>query len=155
MSGFFHLMIDCFVYPEHPVHPVYDIEMEAMNTSFLEKRAPSTWLALILIALAAAIIYSNIYNSPFVFDEIARIAENSTIEDLANYLSFEQLLKPRAVVDFTFALNYKFGKLNVFGYHLINVLIHVSNGFLVYLLSQRPIAPICLSLFEPAILIMF
>ena len=30
-----------------------------------------------------------------------------------------------------------------------------GNDRFVYMLSQRPIAPICLSLFEPAILIMF
>ncbi|MES0447386.1 MAG: tetratricopeptide repeat protein [Desulfobacterales bacterium] len=46
-------------------------------------------------------------------------------------------------MDLTFALNYKFGKLNVFGYHLVNVLVHIINGFLVYLLvfailKQRP-----------------
>lgn len=34
-----------------------------------------------------------------------------------------------------FALNYKFGKLNVFGYHLAIVLIHFINGCLVYFLA--------------------
>ncbi len=47
----------------------------------------------------------------------------------------KQLLKPRAIVEFTFALNYKFGKLNVSGYHLVNVFIHILNGILVYFLS--------------------
>jgi len=98
-------------------------------------RLSSPWLALILIALVAAVIYSNIYHSPFVFDDKSQIVERMSIRHLENYLSFEQLLKPRAIVDLTFALNYKFGKLNVFGYHLVNVLIHIINGFIVYYLS--------------------
>ena len=82
------------------------------------------------------IIYSNIYQCPFVFDDIPGIKENAELRDLSNYLFFGSLLKPREIVDFTFALNYKFGKLNVFGYHLINVLIHIINGFLAYFLAH-------------------
>jgi len=58
------------------------------------------------------------------------------IRNVGNYLSFDRLLKPRDIVNLTFALNYRFGKLNVFGYHLVNVLIHVINGFLVYFLAH-------------------
>ena len=87
------------------------------------------------IALFCTIIYCNIYDSPFVFDDKRQIVENSKIRCLANYFSIEQLLKPRAIVDLTFALNYKFGKLNVFGYHLVNVLIHIINGFIIYFLA--------------------
>jgi len=101
---------------------------------FLSNRFSSHWLGLIVIGLSVLVIYSNIYNSPFVFDDGPRIVENSTIRDLSNYLSPDKLLEPRAIVDFTFALNYRFGKLNVFGYHLVNVLIHILNGFLVYIL---------------------
>jgi len=98
-------------------------------------RLSSPWLALIIIALVAAVIYSNIYHSPFVFDDTCQIVEKTSIRHLDNYFSFEQLLKPRAIVDLTFALNYKFGKLNVFGYHLVNVFIHILNGFIVYFLA--------------------
>ncbi len=93
------------------------------------------WPALILIALVAAIIYSNIYHCPFVFDDERQIVEKVKIRDLTNYLPLKQLLNPRTIVSFTFALNYKFGELNVFGYHLINVLIHVINGIIVYFLA--------------------
>ena len=92
-------------------------------------------LAIILIALSAATIYSNIFQAPFVFDDIVQIEDNVELRDPANYLSLDQRLRGRAIVNFTFALNYRFGKLNVFGYHLVNVLIHVINGLLVYLLS--------------------
>ena len=97
---------------------------------------PKHFPALILIPILALIIYSNIYQCPFVFDDGPGIEENTTIRTLSNYSSLGGLLRPRAIVGFTFALNYKFGKLNVFGYHLVNVLIHIINGFLVYFLAQ-------------------
>jgi len=92
-------------------------------------------IAISAICLLSILIYSNTFNSTFVFDDKFQIEENLEIRDLDNYFSIKQLLKPRAIVDFTFALNYKFGKLNVFGYHLVNVLIHILNGLLVYFLS--------------------
>ena len=97
---------------------------------------PKHFPALILIPILVLIIYSNIYQCPFVFDDGPGIEENTTIRTLSNYSSPGGLLRPRAIVGFTFALNYKFGKLNVFGYHLVNVLIHIINGFIVYFLAQ-------------------
>jgi len=93
------------------------------------------WFALIAIALAAFVIYSNIYHSPFVFDDINSITDKVRIRDLSNFSSPGRFLQPRSIVNLTFALNYRFGKLSVFGYHLVNVLIHIINGFLVYFLS--------------------
>jgi tetratricopeptide (TPR) repeat protein len=108
---------------------------DKMNFSILKRHLLNTYLPLILIALTVATIYSNIYDCPFVFDDTEQIAEKVKIRDLTNYFSLDQLLKPRGVVDFTFALNYKFGKLSVFGYHLFNVLVHIANGFVVYFLA--------------------
>ena len=38
----------------------------------------------------------------------------------------------RVFAYFTFALNYYFGGLNVFGYHLVNLLIHIGSGLVLY-----------------------
>lgn len=106
-------------------------------------RFPSRWFALIIIGFSVLVIYSNIYSSPFIYDDVTHIVENKTIKNLSNYFFPSKFLEPRAILDFTFALNYRFGKLNVFGYHLVNILIHILNGFLVYflvfaILKQRP-----------------
>jgi tetratricopeptide (TPR) repeat protein len=89
----------------------------------------------VLITLWTGVIYSNIYHAPFVFDGRTQLLDNTKIKDLGNYLSLERLLEPRGVVNLTFALNYKFGELHVFGYHLVNVLVHILSGFLVYFLA--------------------
>lgn len=101
----------------------------------MKKYLTRPWLALVLTALTAAVIYSNIYRSPFVFDDISSIVESKPIRDVSIFLSLKRLLRPRGIVDLTFALNYEFGKLDVFGYHLVNLIIHVINGWLVYFLA--------------------
>ncbi len=45
----------------------------------------SPWLAIILILLTASVMYSNIYSSPFVFDDIPQIEEKREIRYLNNY----------------------------------------------------------------------
>ena len=93
------------------------------------------WPALILIALAGLLIYSNIYHNPFVFDDIHIIRDNDVICDLSRYLQPENFFFRRGFTNLTFALNYQWGKLDVTGYHLVNVVIHVINGWIVYFLA--------------------
>ncbi len=106
-----------------------------MNDNWIAKNLTNPWLVLALIALVTVLIYSNVYRTPFVFDDLQRIEDNSKIRDLSRCLSPNQVFSPRPLVEITFALNYKLGKLNVFGYHLVNILIHLMNGFLVYFLA--------------------
>jgi Flp pilus assembly protein TadD len=93
------------------------------------------WFALVLILLIGFLAYSNIYQAPFAFDGVLHIEDKAKIRDLSNFLSPRVIFSHRPLVEFTFALNYKFGKLNVFGYHLVNVLIHIINGIIVYFLA--------------------
>jgi len=107
-----------------------------MENLKLRNISSAPWLALIVIALAAFTIYSNTYQCPFVFDDLHSIAENLKIRDLTNFFERHGLLHSRMIVDLSFALNYKFGWLDVFGYHLVNILIHIANGVVVYFLSM-------------------
>lgn len=101
----------------------------------LRRILENPWLAVALIALTAVIIYSNIYQGEFVFDDVRTIEENQDIRDLSKFLSLKQFVKKRPIVVLTFALNYRFGGLNVFGYHLVNLIIHIINGVIVYFLA--------------------
>ena len=94
------------------------------------------WFALALIAFVAVIIYSNIYSVPFVFDGTHHIEENLSIRDFDIFSSPQVIFYPRPLGLLTYALNYRLGGVDVFGYHLVNVLIHITNGFLVYFLAQ-------------------
>ncbi len=87
-------------------------------------------LSVILIATVAFIIYSNTFYSSFHFDDTPAIVENYAIHrfDLKEIFSTSS----RPILDLTFALNYYFGKLDVFGYHLVNIMLHVANGIMLY-----------------------
>jgi len=93
------------------------------------------WLALVLIALTVLVIYSNAYDGPFVFDGKLQIEDKMKIRDLNNYSSLKGFFSHRPLTAFSFALNYRIGKLEPFGYHLVNILIHTINGMLAYLLA--------------------
>ena len=98
------------------------------------ERDRQTWVVLgfIGVVLLGAIIYSNILNAPFVFDDHSSIKENDSIRSIAE--SLKKISSNRYLVLFSFAFNYAVGGLKPFGYHLINNLIHVINALLVYYL---------------------
>ena len=99
-----------------------------------ERLFQSRWfhaVTIAVIALLTFIAYSNTFSSPFQFDDIPNIVENRQIRSLSN---IPRLLKgQRGVTEATFALNYAAGGLNVRGYHLVNLLIHIANAALAYL----------------------
>ena len=86
-------------------------------------------VVIFLISITTLIIYSNTFTSPFHFDDIPNIVDDNKIRDLSNFLDFTGT---RYIGDLTFALNYHLGRLNVFGYHLVNTAIHILNGILVW-----------------------
>lgn len=99
----------------------------------------------LLIILLGLIAYSNTFHASFHFDDEVAILENPIIKDLRFFIEpsraevfkghFEyNTFKNRYIGYLTFALNYKLHGLNVAGYHILNLLIHIGNGLLVYLL---------------------
>ena len=93
------------------------------------------------IALLCIIIYSNTFNSPFVFDDFPNIKKNPYFRlidpDFQRLYDagFKSPNPTRPVANISFALNYYFGKYDVKGYHVVNITIHIINGILVYLLA--------------------
>lgn len=96
------------------------------------------------IVFAIILIYSNILTAPFVLDDVGNIIENQAIRSLQNFIdtsSFDTieinedlrpLLTSRYVGYVSFAANYAVHKLDVRGYHVVNILIHIFNSLLVY-----------------------
>jgi tetratricopeptide (TPR) repeat protein len=89
------------------------------------------FMLLLGLTLLVVAIYSNSFSVPFQFDDKPNIVDKPLIKQLSNLLTFSG---SRSVGFLTFALNYHFGRLDPFGYHLVNLLIHLINGGLVTLL---------------------
>ena len=90
--------------------------------------------ALVLLALAVA-AYWNSFGVPYVFDDLASISLNSDVQFGASLTDW--LWSPRGVLRATFALNRALNGDNVWGYHFVNLVLHILNAFLIYLLAHR------------------
>ncbi len=85
------------------------------------------------IAVLVALIYSNVFGAPFIFDDIKYIVENGFIRELANFYS---LSGTRYLTFLSFALNYAVGGLSPWGYHFVNIALHALNSIMLYLLVR-------------------
>ena len=83
------------------------------------------------LAAVTTLVYSNTFSAPFHFDDNINIVDNPQIKNLNNFSNWSS---SRYVGFLSFGLNYHFGELDVVGYHLLNLLIHIANAFLIYFL---------------------
>jgi len=101
----------------------------------LKKHNYSDLVGLAIIILLGIIIYSNSFHCSFQFDDISRIANNPGIRNLSDAKAWMNIYPSRPVGMLTFTLNYHFNQLDVFYYHLVNLLIHLINACLVWWLT--------------------
>ena len=100
----------------------------------------------LLFAVVAAAVYGNTLHSPFVFDDLENIRSNRAlrIDDLGPgslvKAGFSGPSYRRPVANVSFALNYYLGGYQVFGYHLVNIIIHWLCGVFLYLLLDLTLA---------------
>lgn len=97
-------------------------------------RAPSwlAWLGVtLLLALLGTAAYWNSFHTPFHFDDTAHIAENPAVR---TWSTINQVVPWRPVLGATLVLNYQLGKLEVLGYHVGNLAIHILAGVLLWAL---------------------
>ena len=98
-------------------------------------------LAVIVLYVLGFAVYFNSFAVPFVFDDYPNIRDNPSIRltslapDELIAAGFESHASRRPIANMSFAINYLIGGYDVKGYHLVNVLVHVANGVLVYFLS--------------------
>ena len=88
-----------------------------------------------LITLIGLIVYSNTFRVPFLFDDESSVYKSVAVRD-AGYFTKASLAgilsAPRTIGQLSFTLNYALGGLDVVGYHIVNLVIHVCCALLVY-----------------------
>ncbi len=92
----------------------------------------------LLMVLVVSLVYSNTLESPFILDDFHTIKHEPNIrftdfsfQNLTK-AGFESLSASRPIVMISFALNYYFHQNNVAGFHLVNIIIHIICGILLY-----------------------
>ncbi len=122
-----------------------------MSRSRTRRKPPSpeplrrTWLLPALIVVAISVAYANSLNAPFFLDDHLTILENPSIRDWRAPItvltpSRELPVAGRPVVNATFALNHALGGVEVIGYHIVNVAIHLSAALLLFGVTRRTLA---------------
>ncbi len=90
-----------------------------------------------LIVVVGLLTYSNTFHVPFQFDDFPNLADNQLLKNLDNFIADSKgyNYNPGRFIGYlSFAVNYHFGGLNVMGYHIVNLAIHIANALLVYLM---------------------
>jgi protein O-mannosyl-transferase len=99
-------------------------------------------LAPVVIALAAVAAYQNSFAGTFVLDDVSWIEGNASIRHLwpisqVLFPTDASLVGGRPVVSLTLAVNYALGGMNVWGYHAVNLAIHVLAAWALFGITRR------------------
>ncbi len=110
------------------------------------RRGLPVWGAGLIIGGAAAVAYHNSFGVPFIFDDDLSIRDNPTIRSLVTAWAppgqSGLTVSGRPLLNFTLALNYAAGGLSVWGYHWVNLLIHVAAGCTLFGVVRRTLGAI-------------
>jgi hypothetical protein len=99
-------------------------------------------LPLVLLLVVAGVLpYLNSLKRPFLFDDVSSVIGNERIRRLDDprvlWPERERPVAGRPLVNLSFAVNYALGGLNVVGYHLANVALHVLCGIVLFLVVRE------------------
>lgn len=104
------------------------------------RKFPWRLISIVFICLVGVIAYSNSFDCSFHFDDTPNIGDNITIRNLSNVKAWWGFIPSRPIGTLSFALDYHFHKLDVWGYHLVNLGIHIVNAMLVWWLVMLTMA---------------
>jgi tetratricopeptide (TPR) repeat protein len=89
-----------------------------------------------LIFLLGILVYSNTFHSSFHFDDFSSIVNNKSIRKLWNLEDIWRSTPTRVFSYWTFALNYHWNGLDVVGFHVMNIGIHILSGIFLWWLIR-------------------
>ena len=92
----------------------------------------------LLIVAAGLIVYSNSFSGVFLFDDAPHIVHNERIRHL--WPLTELFSEHRPVLDLSLAINYALGELDVWGYHAVNLAVHLLAGLTLYGVIRRSLS---------------
>src|SRR5881628_120790 len=89
-----------------------------------------------VLVFAGVLLFASSFNDPFHFDDVL-ITNDTNVANPALWFHFFNPLHLRQLTFFTFYLNHLAGGTDPSGYHVVNVLLHVANAVLLFLLLKR------------------
>jgi len=119
--------------------------MERFRLFFREPYNKKVTLVLFCVGL---IIYANSIFNGFIADDFAQVRDNNLVHSLLNIPNLfsrgtvydENVLRSnyyRPLLSSVFSLIYFFSAGNPFGFHLVQILVHITNSFLIYIIFKH------------------
>ena len=96
---------------------------------------PNSVIALGL-AVLATLAYLPSFNAWFFLDDFRIILENPALQNVFDPIAIWRFSEPRFIASLTFAANYTLHGDAVFGYHLVNFIVHCIAAGALWLLLQ-------------------
>jgi len=87
------------------------------------------------ICCLGILVYSNSFLCSFHFDDGSNITQNPAIRNIYNLPDIWNFYHSRFLAYLSLAFNYHFNGLDVFGYHLFNLAVHLISAILVWWLT--------------------
>ncbi len=100
-------------------------------------------IAISVLVASGLAVYLNALDAPFIYDDLDLIVQNTDIRQLwppiwmADTTAWYSSVNHRPVVAFSLALNYYLGGLEVRGYHLFNLLVHLLAALALFGVVRR------------------
>ena len=99
----------------------------------------------VLLVLLTFGVYAGSFGGPFIFDDFSIISQNQFMRSLwpptqAMEAPWRSTAAGRPLVAYSFAVNYAVSGLEVWSYHLFNLLVHAGSVLLLYALLRRTLA---------------
>jgi len=94
----------------------------------------------IFLLVLGSLVYGNHLQNPFQFDTVAYITTHHRLDNINEQLNINYLWKEffhRGLLQISLAFNVHLDGFRTFGYHLINMLLHLINSVLVYFITSR------------------
>jgi len=103
-------------------------------------RRVGRWADLLIVLCLTCIVYFNSLSNGFVFFDRSAVFENSAIRHLDDMGAVISYLPSRPLFTLSLAVNYAVGGLNPFGYHLLNLCLHLAAVAILFALVRTMIA---------------
>ena len=97
-------------------------------------------LQVVAFLVFGILIYSNTFQNTFHFDDDPSIAQNYALRDISNISAIWNFWPTRFIAYLSFALNYHLHKFSLFGWHLVNIIVHIFAGLCLWWLMQLSFA---------------
>jgi tetratricopeptide (TPR) repeat protein len=109
--------------------------MASRKTPVLKEWTPPHILSFGVLIALVAVAYANSLHGKFIFDDPKLIQQDDALMNVKTFGDVISLIATggwRKLLRVTYALNYYWGGLDSFGYHVVNVSLHAINVLLVY-----------------------